>query len=664
MPSNFLNSSCPDRRKRSIAQSHFTKWAIAQRWNWLTGGLTCLVLTTAHPSAQAQSVLFQETFKGGTTTSPFISGGRPGSPCLTAATPATAAGSSIPSCPEGATNADGNGSLRLTVNGTNQSGFVIYDRPIRSQFGLSISFDFFNYNGTAADGTTFFLIDANANPTQPGSFGGSLGYAQRNNDPELPGGIGFGLEGGYLGIGFDEFGNFANDGEGRGSGLDPSCPVSPAGQTTNLIPDSVTLRGPGAGTTGYCFIANSGTLPAGIDNNTTTNRDAARRTARITLSPGANPTIRVEINFGAGFQTVIAERPAPAGFPQAFKFGFAASTGEQTNFHEIQNLAVRSLVPVPPARLGVAKQAGTPIDNNDGTFTIPYLITVQNPADLNLTNLQVSDNLTPTFAGATNFSVVPNSIRSDVLRVNPNFNGRTDINLLAGTDFLAAGQTATINFSVLLTPGATSTTFFNTANGTATDPEGNPVSDTSTNGVTPDANGNGNPGDDSTPTPVNLVAQFRLVKRITALTRAGVRTQFDQFVDDANDLNDTAPGWSQLSPVGITALDRANPLRSGDEVEYTVYYLSDGVQPVFAASICDAVPVGTTFVPNSLLVKTGNAQPTIGGSFFSPLAPLPANNACPDQTNARGAALFDLGTVSNKPGENFGFVRFRARINQ
>ena len=631
----------------------------------LAGGLTCLLLANS-TSVSAQTVFFQETFKENATISPFISGGSGfgvggGFPCLTATPPVS--GSTIPNCSSGNLDPNGSGALRLTTNDPNQRGFVIYNQPIQSQFGLSISFDFFAYNGTGADGLTFFLINANASPTRAGSFGGSLGYAQRINTivPTEPVNQP-GLLGGYVGIGFDEFGNFANDTEGRGRGSDPNCLPSPFGGG-QLVPDSVTVRGAGSGQTGYCYISNSGTLAAGIDNSTATTRTAARRTARITLTPGAAPTIRVEVDFGSGFQTVIGALPAPSGFPDAFKFGFAASTGNQNNIHEVQNLVVRSLTPAPQSRLGIAKQVGVPVNNNDGTFTIPYLVTVQNSSVVDLTAVQVADDLTSTFTGAVAFAIVPSSVTSSRLRVNPNFNGRSDVNLLAGTDRLGAGETATVSFNVLLTPGGKQGTYFNTAIGTARDPGGNPLRDISTSGVTPDANGNGIPDDDNTPTPIDLATQLRLVKRITATTRAGVQTRFDRFVDDPNDLNDTAPGWSQLSPVGIIRGDRANPLQSGDEIEYTIYYLSDGTQSLFGASICDAVPSNTKFIRESQVMRSGNAQPTPGGVFFSPLAPLPPNNACTDRRNLTGSAIFDLGTVPNTPANNVGFARFRVRID-
>jgi len=60
-----------------------------------------------------------------------------------------------------------------------------------------------------------------------------------------------------------------------------------------------------------------------------------------------------------------------------------------------------------------------------------------------------------------------------------------------------------------------------------------------------------------------------------------------------------------------------------------------------------------------------NSIDTDEGSFFTPLAPLPNGNACPAnaQTNANGSVVVNLGEVSSTLGQNFGFVRFRVRID-
>jgi uncharacterized repeat protein (TIGR01451 family) len=161
-------------------------------------------------------------------------------------------------------------------------------------------------------------------------------------------------------------------------------------------------------------------------------------------------------------------------------------------------------------------------------------------------------------------------------------------------------------------------------------------------------------------------ANFRIVKRITNVTRNGAVLPGENYgavIDDPNDTNDTLPGFSQLPLEGILAQPVSNALISNDEVTYTIYFLADGSAPTIDANICDLIPGGMTFVPGSLQVRLANNPLGPGGNFFTPLAPLPANNSCPIQENPNGAAIFNLGTVSNNAGSNFGFVRFRVRVN-
>jgi uncharacterized repeat protein (TIGR01451 family) len=116
--------------------------------------------------------------------------------------------------------------------------------------------------------------------------------------------------------------------------------------------------------------------------------------------------------------------------------------------------------------------------------------------------------------------------------------------------------------------------------------------------------------------------------------------------------------------------------QSGDEVEYTIYFLSDGNQPIINAKFCDPIPTGTTFVNDSFGSGSGiflNLANTItprtngldgdNGSFFSPVAPLSANNVCSNQTNPTGAVVVNLGDINNAIGSNFGFVRFRVKLD-
>ena len=177
----------------------------------------------------------------------------------------------------------------------------------------------------------------------------------------------------------------------------------------------------------------------------------------------------------------------------------------------------------------------------------------------------------------------------------------------------------------------------------------------------------------------DLPPNLRLVKRITNITRGGVSlsgVDFGAVVDDPDDDDDNAAGFSQIPLVGLLSLGADTPLQSGDEIEYTIYFLSDGQGPAQDVQFCDPIPDGTTFASDSFGGDIGiqvnqagtvttrtNASDTDSGTFSSALAPLPTGNSCPNQTNANGAVTVDLGNILADTGANFGFVRFRTQVN-
>lgn len=101
------------------------------------------------------------------------------------------------------------------------------DAPFPSTLGVYIEFEYKTWrtkedSHNGADGFSVFLFDANTS-FRVGADGGSLSYSQRDGTP--------GLAGAYLGIGFDEYGNFAMSSESKNGGTD------------NLAPHSIVLRG-------------------------------------------------------------------------------------------------------------------------------------------------------------------------------------------------------------------------------------------------------------------------------------------------------------------------------------------------------------------------------------------------------------------------------------
>lgn len=286
--------------------------------------------------AQAQ-ITFSTDFKG-STAGGWIFGGSNGStiPYLTAA-------QNI--------DAEGQGWLRLTENLTNQSTYALLDDAIFSvNAQIQIEMEYAFYNGSGADGITFFLIDGDvsAQSFAAGAYGGSMGYAQKTNIAGMPGG--------YLGFAFDNWGNYSNNNEGRVGGI---AGPGPAVDST-LYPNRIAVRGPES--SNYAFIAASAALPQQMDFPSSTTRPDQTgvdyRSFRLTLD--ANNLLTVEMKFGASgsYTTAFTADLSTYDRPETFKLGFTGATGSATEIHEIRNLQV-SMTPWQPTANEWDNGAGT-----------------------------------------------------------------------------------------------------------------------------------------------------------------------------------------------------------------------------------------------------------------------------------------------------------------
>jgi autotransporter-associated beta strand protein len=272
--------------------------------------LTLLAALLTNLSGQS---VFTESFTG-TTASGWVFGGSSGStnPYLTANT----------------IDSSGDGWLRLTENTNNQATYALLDTQIFSvNAQISISMDYAFYNGSGADGITFFLVDGStsASSFDVGSYGGSMGYAQRTGES--------GMAGGYLGFALDNYGNYSNSSEGRNGGITNDA---------TLYPNRVAVRGPES--SNYEFIAASAPLAQSMDfPGATTRPDQTGvdyRSFQIVLD--ANNQLEVFMKFGTGndYVSVFTADLSAYDRPETFKLGFTGATGGSTEIHEVRNLTV------------------------------------------------------------------------------------------------------------------------------------------------------------------------------------------------------------------------------------------------------------------------------------------------------------------------------------
>ncbi|OAQ38100.1 hypothetical protein A5893_14950 [Pedobacter psychrophilus] len=248
-------------------------------------------------------------------------------------------------------DAPGNGYLRLTNGLVNQKGYIYGTDNFTTNQGLSISFEYFTYGGSGADGICFFLFDATANPFNIGGFGGSLGYAQFNlTNPTSPG-----VSKGYIGVALDEFGNFPNPREGRQGGI-----VGPG--FYGISSKSVVIRGKGDGAAevpnNYRYLTSVTASSKGVDlvdDGAATMRspDSTQlgyRRAFVDLEPnpsgGYNVSVRIKVGgTPTKTTTVIDKYYYPDLAPALVRYGISSSTGDLTNFHEIRNLRINVFEP-------------------------------------------------------------------------------------------------------------------------------------------------------------------------------------------------------------------------------------------------------------------------------------------------------------------------------
>ncbi len=120
--------------------------------------------------------------------------------------------------------------------------------------------------------------------------------------------------------------------------------------------------------------------------------------------------------------------------------------------------------------IAVAKRVvGEPEANSDGSFRTTFELVVANVGPIELTNVNVTDDLQSQWTGAE-FNVI--SVASSTLTVNSGFNGKTDINLLAAVDTIAPGDERTITLVVDISRPSSGADLANEAGVTGDSPYG------------------------------------------------------------------------------------------------------------------------------------------------------------------------------------------------
>jgi hypothetical protein len=323
---------------------------------------------------------------------------------------------------------------------------------------------------------------------------------------------------------------------------------------------------------------------------------------------------------------------------------------------------VDELVP----ELGLAKTiTEAPDGNGDGSYTLTYGIEAQNTGEIDLDQLQITDDLEETFAGAAGFEV--DEVTSSDLTVNwPGFDGIAtgDPKLLAGTDTLGAGELGRVFITVTVTPGANLGPYDNTAIGSSRTPLDETVTDISDSGTdsdptrsNPDQPGDTGGTDDPVPTefpPIDLtIAKVADVDTVPAaggtvewsLTvtndgpgdDGGPITVVDELPETLTYLDAGGSGWD-CSDEGQTVTCVWNaPLAAGDST--TLIKISTEATDQGRDSITNVAAVSSTGTETSTSNNDGDAKVAISSADVTP---TPTPDATPETLPRTGAAIAGL----------------------
>jgi len=297
------------------------------------------------------------------------------------------------------------GRLRMTEASGNQATSATYQRLFPAANNLvEVTFRYYawspNWWNTGGDGLAVILSDATVTP-QPGSFGGALGYAQRDNGTP-------GFAGGWLGVGLDEYGNFSNGNEGKVGG--------PGFRT-----QAIAIRG-GVGSNYRYLAGTAANLNPKIDvSGTSSAQPGHLYRLRIDSRVAGRSMVSLDRNTGSGFSTLVApfDAMATAGqeqVPADFLLSLTGSTGGANNNHELDDIQICALRSNP---IGVQidhfqlDHSGQPLTCNPETVTVKAcadaacntLITDPVTATLSLTPTSASNGWiggnTVTFSGGS-----------------------------------------------------------------------------------------------------------------------------------------------------------------------------------------------------------------------------------------------------------------------
>jgi LPXTG-site transpeptidase (sortase) family protein len=313
----------------------------------------------------------------------------------------------------------------------------------------------------------------------------------------------------------------------------------------------------------------------------------------------------------------------------------AVATGKDPQDTDISGSDSVTVTIAQSSVIGLAKRmVGDPVEVSPGTWDVTFEFLLKNYGNVALSSLQLTDDLTLSFPAPTTFTV--RSVTSPSFTVNwsspaapTDFDGVGNLNLLTGIDTLAVGGQGTITMVIRIVP-ASAGPFENSAAASGSPPLGSRVVDVSSDGTDPDhtincsaedscINGDGNPNNNTKPTPVIFVENL-----------------FDP-------------------PFGVKSVNSSGL----PELAWNMVWINGSNIVAQNAAVFDPIPVGTTYVDGSLTCVGASILTTTDTCVYEiPSVPYPLGRVV--WTGTIGP---DLGATDAASAINELIIKFKVKVN-
>ena len=320
----------------------------------------------------------------------------------------------------GVIDPDGDGWLRITPALSSRKGYAFINKSFSSGLGIIAEFEFKAWRPelgdayTGGDGFSVFLFDGSVTKENfmLGGFGSSLGYT-RNSDTNPK--VENGLNGGFIGIGFDSYGAFGNTLEGKSGmiGTGTQIPKDPDVGNSYEIPNTIVLRGATIKNDNsnsnrilaYAKLGDrSGTVKAmrlrselDYDVKSITRPTDAQfyRKVKIIIKPVLDKDSKpisyiIQVYMVKSINATYDATPlinytTTQNMPETLKIGFAASTGGAMNNHELRNLQITTT-----GNLGVFNSVDVPLSCSElQSQKVTFRIDVNNSNSVEMSKIDL-----------------------------------------------------------------------------------------------------------------------------------------------------------------------------------------------------------------------------------------------------------------------------------